>query len=439
MAKARPALDAFSMHDPQHARRFALDVVRRLRAAGFQALWAGGCVRDDLLGRTPKDFDVATDATPDQVRAVFGPRRTLAVGQAFGVICVLGPKPAGQVDVATFRRDATYSDGRRPDHVTFSTAEDDAQRRDFTINGLFYDPLEERIIDYVGGREDLDRKLVRAIGDPRKRFAEDKLRMLRAVRIATIFGFQIEPATLHAIQQHAEELSVVSAERIAAELQRMLEHDQRRRGAQLLQRSRLLAIIFPELAAPESDAGSSSDAGWLQTLEILHRLDRPAFSTALAALLRPLVVPGARDLKVVEEICQRLRLGNQHRREIRFLLAHESAIRGAARVPWPRLQRILVQPESAQLMVYGQAVAEVLDGGADAIDFCRHKLSLPRAQWDPPPLIRGDDLRALGPSPGPQYAVVLEAIRDAQLEGRLATRAAALQMASELFAKLTEP
>lgn len=427
------------MHDPQHARRFALDVVRRLRAAGFQALWAGGCVRDDLLGRTPKDFDVATDATPDQVRAVFGPRRTLAVGQAFGVICVLGPKPAGQVDVATFRRDATYSDGRRPDHVTFSTAEDDAQRRDFTINGLFYDPLEERIIDYVGGREDLDRKLVRAIGDPRERFAEDKLRMLRAVRIATIFGFQIEPATLHAIQQHAEELSVVSAERIAAELQRMLEHDQRRRGAELLQRSRLLAIIFPELAAPESDAGSSSDAGWLQTLEILQRLDRPAFSTALAALLRPLLVPGARDLKVVEEICQRLRLGNQHRREIRFLLAHESAIRGAPRVPWPRLQRILVQPESAQLMVYGQAVAEVLDGGAEAIDFCRHKLSLPRAQWDPPPLIRGDDLRALGPSPGPQYALVLEAIRDAQLEGRLATRAAALQMASELFAKLTEP
>src|SRR6187431_2793035 len=170
--------------DPKLAREFAVEVVRRLREAGLQALWAGGCVRDQLMGQLPKDYDVATDAAPERVREIFGQRRTLAIGAAFGVITVLGPKGAGQIDVATFRRDAAYSDGRHPDAVTFTDAEHDAQRRDFTINGVFYDPLEDRVIDYVGGQEDLTRRVIRAIGDPLARIAEDKLRMLRAVRFA---------------------------------------------------------------------------------------------------------------------------------------------------------------------------------------------------------------------------------------------------------------
>src|SRR5262245_35516929 len=170
--------------DPQLARQFAVEVVHRLRESGHQALWAGGCVRDQLMGQLPKDYDVATDAEPDRIREVFGKRRTLPIGAAFGVITVLGRKGAGQIDVATFRCDAAYSDGRHPDAVTFSDAEHDAQRRDFTINGLFYDPLEGRVIDYVGGQVDLEFRILRAIGNPSARIAEDKLRMLRAVRFA---------------------------------------------------------------------------------------------------------------------------------------------------------------------------------------------------------------------------------------------------------------
>ena len=177
---------------PDDQRRFAIEVVRRLQAAGFMAYWAGGCVRDQLLGRTPKDYDVATNAMPEQVRELFGRRRTLAIGAAFGVYSVIGPKAAGTVEVTTFRRDAAYSDGRHPDSVTFSTAEEDASRRDFTINGLFYDPTERRVIDFVGGQEDLAVGLIRAIGNARDRFAEDKLRMLRAVRFAAAFDFTLD-------------------------------------------------------------------------------------------------------------------------------------------------------------------------------------------------------------------------------------------------------
>src|SRR6266568_6797818 len=196
--------------DPQLARDFAVEVVRRLRERGHQALWAGGCVRDQLMEQMPKDYDVATDAVPDRVREVFGKRQTLPIGAAFGVITVLGPKGAGQIDVATFRRDAAYSDGRHPDAVSFSDAEHDAQRRDFTINGLFYDPLDDRVVDYVGGQEDLKLHVIRAIGDPLARIAEDKLRMLRAVRFAARFGFAIDDAVLAAVKQQAHELVIVS-------------------------------------------------------------------------------------------------------------------------------------------------------------------------------------------------------------------------------------
>src|SRR3954463_16298353 len=175
------------MHDPARQRAFALEIAKKLRTAGFEALWAGGCVRDELLGLTPKDYDVATSAKPDQIRDLFGRRRTLPIGASFGVITVLGPQGAGQIEVATFRTDAQYSDGRHPDSVTFTTAEHDAQRRDFTINGLFYDPIANQVVDFVGGQADLERRTIRAIGDPRSRIGEDKLRMLRAVRFAASF------------------------------------------------------------------------------------------------------------------------------------------------------------------------------------------------------------------------------------------------------------
>ncbi len=177
------------MIDPEQQRQFALEVVCQLRAAGFEAYWAGGCVRDELLGRRPKDYDVATAATPPQIRALFGNQRTLPLGAAFGVITVLGPRPAGMIEVATFRQEAGYSDGRHPDQVTFSSAREDAARRDFTINGMFFDPVNRKVIDFVGGQEDLHNGLIRAIGSPRLRFGEDKLRMLRAVRFTAAFGF----------------------------------------------------------------------------------------------------------------------------------------------------------------------------------------------------------------------------------------------------------
>ena len=220
------------VHEEQ--RRFAADVVRRLRAAGFEAYWAGGCVRDQLLGRTPKDYDVATSATPEQIRTLFGRRRTLAIGAAFGVISVIGPKPAGMVEVTTFRRDAAYSDGRHPDSVTFSSAEEDASRRDFTINGLFYDPVEQRVIDFVGGQKDLAERHVRAIGCARDRFAEDKLRMLRAVRFAAAFDFTLDDEARAAIAEMAAEIHVVSPERIAMEMRRLLADSSRAAGVRLL-------------------------------------------------------------------------------------------------------------------------------------------------------------------------------------------------------------
>jgi poly(A) polymerase len=200
-------------------REFAIDVVKRLQSAGFQAFWAGGCVRDELLGLVPKDYDIATDARPEEVQRLF--RRTVAVGVSFGVVEVLGPRQDGdvlKVQVATFRTDAGYSDGRRPDQVVFSSAREDALRRDFTTNGMFFDPLKNELLDYVGGQADLQARVLRAIGDPHVRFAEDKLRLLRAIRIATRFDLTIEPATAAAIRAMADQLPVVSAERIADEL-----------------------------------------------------------------------------------------------------------------------------------------------------------------------------------------------------------------------------
>src|SRR5262245_33352992 len=269
------------MPDSQRQREFALEIAQKLRTAGFEALWAGGCVRDQLLGITPKDSDVATSAKPDEIRDLFGRRRTLPIGASFGVIMVLGPRDAGQIEVATFRKDAAYSDGRHPDAVTFSDAEHDAQRRDFTINGLFFDPLAEQVIDYVGGQEDLSRRVIRAIGDPLARIAEDKLRMLRAVRFASRFDFTIEGGTLAAIKQQARELVIVSAERVAAEMRLILTHSSRARGVELLDATGLLEIVLPECALLMQSPDQRS-----RSLAILASLHSPTFSMSLAALLR---------------------------------------------------------------------------------------------------------------------------------------------------------
>jgi poly(A) polymerase len=412
--------------DPQLARQFAVDVVRRLRESGHQALWAGGCVRDQLMGQLPKDYDVATDAVPNRVRDVFGKRRTLAVGASFGVITVLGPEGAGQIDVATFRCDAPYSDGRHPDAVSFSDAEHDAQRRDFTINGLFFDPLEDRVIDYIGGQDDLARCVIRAIGDPLARIAEDKLRMLRAVRFAARFDFAIEEKTLSAIKQQARELVIVSAERIAAELRLTLTNPNRARGIELLAETGLLEIILPE-ATPLVQ----SPHHWPRTISVMAGLHAPTFAMALAALLRePLALGAPANLPMV--IFERWKLSTDELEGTEKLLREEPIIRTARAQPWPKLQRVLVAPRATELLGYCEAVARVVEGSTAEIGFCYEKLGLPAEVLNPPPLITGDDLKQLGLPPGPAYRKLLDAVRDAQLDNKITTRDEALELARNL-------
>ena len=422
-----PALDLTKM------RQFAVEVVGRLRAKGHEALWAGGCVRDQLLGLAPKDYDVATSARPEDIRDVFGYKRTLPIGAAFGVISVLGPRGAGHIEVATFRRDEEYLDGRHPSGVTFTNAEEDARRRDFTINGIFYDPLLEKVIDYVGGQQDLESKLVRAIGDPRQRFAEDKLRMLRAVRFAATFDFALDPDTLAAIQQQADELTVVSVERIAGELRRMLVHPRRRRAMVLLRAARLLEVVLPEVASQSAAAPEDAPQHtWENKLAILDRLREPTISVALAVMLRDLTNPDEPRLALARQICWGLSLTNEESDGVQKLLREEPLIRSAKTLPWPRLQRILVAPRVAELLDYVEAVAAVLDRTTAAVDHCRQLLLLPADQLDPPPLINGDDLKRAGIPPGPKYKVILEAVRDAQLEGKVVSPLEALSLAQRL-------
>jgi poly(A) polymerase len=404
------------MFDPEQQRRFALDVVRKLRGAGFEALWAGGCVRDELLGLAPKDYDVATNATPAEIRRLFGRRRTLAVGAAFGTIVVLGPKPAGQVEVTTFRQDAEYSDGRHPDQVTFSNAREDAQRRDFTINGLFYDPVEERVIDYVGGQEDLRRRRVRAIGDARARFAEDKLRLLRAVRFAATYEFELEDGTHRAIREMATEITVVSAERIAAEMRLALTARQRVRAVRLLVETGLAQAVLPEIIPGGPDGERQLD----RALDVLDRLDEPGFPLAMAALLLPFV-----DAEAARQIGRRWRLSNQEIDRIAWLLENRDALVDARAARWSRLQPILIDPGIEDLLALTEAARP--ECAAD-LDFCREKLRLPRKELDPAPLLTGNDLLARGLKPGPQFRVLLERVRAAQLDGEIHTKDEALSL-----------
>jgi poly(A) polymerase len=394
------------LQDPQ--RDFALDVVKRLRAAGHEALWAGGCVRDQLLGRPPKDYDVATSALPDEVRELFGRRRTLAIGAAFGVITVRG-RELTPIEVATFRTDGEYHDGRRPESVAFTTAEHDAQRRDFTINGLFFDPIAETVVDYVGGLADLEARVVRAIGDPRRRFTEDKLRMLRAVRFAATYDFALDDATLQAIRSMADEAKQVSGERVGAELRRILTHRSRARGATLLAEADLLRPLLPELA-PHAAA---DDQAWRAAIARLDRLDEPTVPLALAAMLHGMV-----DVEQVRAVGRRLRLSNKELDRTIWLLQQLPAMLDAATLPWPRLQRLLIHEGAHELLALAAVIVPPGDAG---IARCLEQTARPAEEWNPLPLVTGDVLMRRGVKPGRQFAALLEHLRDEQLEGRIRT------------------
>jgi poly(A) polymerase len=429
-------------------RELALNVLHRLREGGYQALWAGGCVRDQLLGRMPKDYDVATNATPAQIRELFGRRHTLAIGAAFGVVAVLGPKHVGMVEVTTFRRDAEYSDGRHPDAVIFSTAEEDAQRRDFTINGLFYDPLEDRVIDYVDGLADLERRVVRAIGDPRARFGEDKLRMVRAVRFAAGFDFAIDEPTLAAIDEMAETISVVSPERVAQEMRKMLVDRSRAGAVELLRRTRLLAALLPELQA-WVDGSSGGPTAWEHMKMVLAALAEPSFSAALAAILHVLdestqEAVGARAhgnspaVRAANDVGERWRLSNKEHALTAWLLTHHGRLRNAAQQPWSVVQPLLIESGAAELVALHEAEG-VAHGGEmaaaalqDAL-FCREKLALPTTELDPPALITGNDLLAHGVPKGAIYKRLLAGVRAAQLDQKISSRDAALMLVDKML------
>ena len=410
-------------------REFAVDVVRRLRDAGFEALWAGGCVRDLLLDRKPGDYDVATNATPDEVRKVFGKKRTLAVGASFGVIVVLGPPAAGQIEVATFRTEGTYADGRRPDSVTFSTPEEDAQRRDFTINGMFFDPIAEEIHDFVGGESDLRARVLRAIGDPHERMTEDKLRLLRAIRFAATLDFQIEPTTLAAVSEMADQITVVSAERIAHELKRMLVDNNRRVAMELAAQTGLLRVIVPQLAPVLEDLGQ-----WRQTLGMLDTLACNEFATAFAALLDPLrAIDEVQASENARRICRGLKLSNAETDATVWLIESQTSLSEASSLSLAQLKRRLAVPLVNELLAMMTARVKVTNTGQQNLKFCKNYLrNTPAAEINPPPLVTGDDLIKSGLKPGKAFKQILDEVRDAQLNGDISHPDQALKLAQSL-------
>jgi len=428
----------------------ARGVARELSCAGFQAFFAGGCVRDALLGRPLKDIDIATSATPDQVEALFC-GRTVAVGKAFGVVLVL--RGGFQFDVATFRTDGVYADGRHPDRVTFATAEGDAQRRDFTVNGLFCDPQSGEVTDYVGGLADLDARVIRAIGEPESRFREDHLRMLRAVRFASVLGFRIEAATLMSVKEHAEWVRTVSAERVASEFLRLLCESHRPSvGLNLLLENGLLAHILPEAVAlrgtlqppqfhPEGDV-------WTHTCLMLDELAAPREpELALAVLLHdvgkpvtfceaPGVEAGTTRIRfpchapvgaeMAEAVLTRLRQPAARVAAVKALVAGHMQFVEATQMRRAKLRRFLGADCFPRMLELMRLDILYSNGDFSTWQFLKEAFESFKAEPVlPEPLVRGRDLVAWGVAPGPELGSWLNELYDAQLEGRVTSLEAA--------------
>ena len=423
----------------------AIEIIRILRRAGHEALLAGGCVRDYLLGREPKDHDVATSATPQQVLLLFP--GALTVGAHFGVVIVR--RGDEQVEVATFRTDGSYKDGRRPESVTFSTAEEDARRRDFTVNGLFRDPVDDRIIDYVGGRADLDRKLLRAIGDPMRRFEEDRLRLLRAVRFATVLGFEIEPETWRAVKVSAHLLPTVSAERIRDEFVKILLHPCRQRGFDLLVESGLMAGILPEVLAlkgvqqppqwhPEGDV-------FVHTRLMLGLLPQDASLTlVLGVLLHDIAKPATFTVDedgrirfnghdklgavMAGEILRRMKFSNEVIEAVQTVVEHHMSFKDVTHMRQSTLKRMMARPTWSDELALHRVDCLGSNGMLDNYEFMVSKVrEFSREPLIPRPLLSGHDLIALGWKAGKVMGQALSALQDAQLEGVVSTREEALE------------
>ncbi len=438
----------------------ATRIVLALRGHGFDAYLAGGCVRDFLLGREPADYDVATSATPLEVMQLFP--QTYAVGAQFGVVLIPirsdGDGSENKADkyaieVATFRSDGAYSDGRHPDQVHFSSdAQTDVQRRDFTINSLLLDPVSQEVLDYVGGREDLERGVIRTIGSPHQRFSEDKLRMLRAVRFSARFGYTVEAQTFAAIRELAPQIHQVSYERVRDEILKMLTEGHARRAFELLDETKLLEQVLPEIKKmqgveqppqyhPEGDV-------WIHTLMLLEGLPVNCSKTlALGALLHDVGKPptfrrapdrirfdGHAEVgtKMAEEICRRFRLSNDETAQVSALVANHMRFGDVMRMKESTLKRFLRLPEFDEHLELHRLDCQGSHRDLALYDFAQEKLhTLPAEQIRPKPLLTGDDLIQAGYQPGPQFKELLTAVEDAQLEGAVHTKEEALALVRE--------
>ena len=442
-------------------RQLAQEICNTLRREGHQAYLVGGCVRDILLGREPVDYDVATDATPHRVQTLFP--RSLAVGAKFGVIIVLedlevNREAPAQVEVATFRSDVGYSDGRHPDRVIYaSSPEEDVQRRDFTINALLLDPETNEVLDFVGGRADLSAGIIRAIGRPEQRFGEDKLRMLRAVRFAARFRYAIEAATLGAIFKLAPEIHQVSAERLRDELTKLLTEGAARRGFELLDETRLLPELLPEIAKmkgveqppqfhPEGDV-------WIHTLIMLEGL-QPGVSSTLAwgvllhdvgkpPTFKPPTGPNGRirfdehvevGTRMAEEICKRYRFSNEDAAQVAALVANHLRFKDVPQMKPATLKRFIRLDRFAEHLELHRLDCSSSHGHLENYEFVSRFLAeTPMEQVRPARLLTGEDLIALGYRPGPRFKAILEAVEEAQLNGTIETRENAVALVRGSF------
>ncbi len=415
----------------------ALDILRTLREKGHEAYFVGGSVRDLLLKKKPKDFDVATDATPERISAIFP--RTVGVGAQFGVTVVI--RDGKPFEVATFRADKGYVDGRRPTSVRFTDAKEDALRRDFTVNGLFYDPLSKKVLDWVGGRDDLKRRVIRAIGDPERRFSEDKLRMLRAVRFACVLGFKIEPKTFRSIKKHAKKIRVVSHERVRDELVKMFTGPDPAAALTLLDKSGLLVEVLPEVAAmkgvkqpkqfhPEGDV-------FVHTRMLLEQLDRAPVDLAFGCLLHDVGKPptfrraerirfdghdrvGAR---LTEKILERLRFPNGDKDRIVACVEGHMRFKDVKEMRDSTLKRFLRRDTFEVELEQHRIDCLASHGDLSNWRFLKKKMKAFGAEaLRPAPLLSGRDVMALGVPEGPEIGRILRAVEEAQLEGKLNTK-----------------
>lgn len=428
----------------------AIEIIRILRQHRFKAFLVGGCVRDRFLGIVPKDYDVSTDAQPFQLLELFPGAQT--VGAHFGVILVRRGN-AVQVEVSTFRSEGLYTDGRRPDEVYFEKDPAlDAQRRDFTINGLFEDPIAHQIYDYVGGKADLQAGIIRAIGNPEQRFAEDHLRMLRAVRFAARLHFQIEGNTLRAIQKLAPQICRISAERIREELTRILTEGGARYGFELLDETGLLFHLLPEVKAfqgvqqppqyhPEGDV-------WTHVLMMLEQLRRPSHTLAWAVLLHDVGKPPT--FRVADRIrfdghaevgavmarkrLSQLKASNEEIEQVAALVANHMRFKDVQQMRVSTLKRFLCLPHFDEHLELHRLDCLASNGYTEAYKFIKEQLSqLQEDELRPPRLLTGDDLIEAGYRPGPQFGPALEAVETAQLEGEISTRAEALKLVQSVL------